>query len=179
MKADMDDMPEYLKTRKQESPWRMVAIMAIGTGIVAMMLFVTSMKSDKNQLEREPTVTTTTPAAVTQPRAEKKQEIDWDKIVEEQARRDAGHSTVSKQEELAAKKLKDEAEREQRANEAIAILNAKSFGEGVVAEPQKRKGKQEIVVVGKERRISDSCPGGEGSIMRRNCKQRVNLNTRN
>jgi len=34
MKADMDDMPEYLKTRKQESPWRMVAIMAIGTGVV-------------------------------------------------------------------------------------------------------------------------------------------------
>lgn len=39
--------------------------------------------------------------------------------------------------------------------------------------------KKEIVVVGKQSRISDFCPGGERSIMRRNCKSSVNLNARN
>jgi len=38
---------------------------------------------------------------------------------------------------------------------------------------------KEIVVVGKESRISDFCPGGEGSIERRNCKAKVNLDYRN
>ena len=38
---------------------------------------------------------------------------------------------------------------------------------------------KEIVVVGKESRISDFCPGGEGSIERRNCKTSVNLSERN
>jgi len=38
---------------------------------------------------------------------------------------------------------------------------------------------KEIVVVGKEQRISDYCPGGAGSIERRNCKMKVDLSLRN
>lgn len=178
MHADRDDAP--LRNQKKSGILKWMVALGIGTGITAGMLFVASMNAGKNQLKSALTVTTSTPAEDIQPKPEKKQEIDWDKVVEEQARRDAGTPRiVSRSEEAAAQKLKDEAERERRANEAIAILNAKNFGEGVVAETQKKKGKQEIVIVGKESRISDFCPGGEGSIMRRNCKQRVNLNTRN
>lgn len=177
MHANREDAP--FRARKQSGILKWIVALGIGTGITAGMLFVASMNAGKNQLKNALTVTTSTPAAVNQPKIEKKQEIDWDKIVEEQARRDAGPRIVSTQEETEAQRLKDQADRERRANEAIAILNAKSFGEGVVAETQKKKGKQEIVVVGRESRISDFCPGGEGSITRRNCKQRVNLNTRN
>lgn len=177
MQADRDDAP--LRRQKKSGIMKWMVALGIGTGITVGMLFVASMNAGKNQLKNALTVTTNTPTEAIQPKAEKKQEIDWDKVVEEQARRDAGKRIVSTPEEIAAQKLKDQVERDRRANEAIAILNAKNFGEGVVAETQKKKGKQEIVIVGKESRISDFCPGGEGSIMRRNCKQRVNLNTRN
>lgn len=177
MHADRDDAP--LRRQKKSGIMKWMVALGIGTGITVGMLFVASMNAGKNQLKSALTVTTRTPAETIQPKPEKKKEIDWDKVVEEQARRDAGKRIVSTPEEIAAQKLKDQAERDRRANEAIAILNAKNFGEGVAAETQKKKGKQEIVIVGKESRISDFCPGGEGSIMRRNCKQRVNLNTRN
>ena len=38
---------------------------------------------------------------------------------------------------------------------------------------------KEIVVVGKERRISDYCPYREGSLERRSCKANIKLSTRN
>ncbi|RRV29235.1 hypothetical protein EGI94_20520, partial [Stutzerimonas stutzeri] len=48
--------------------------------------------------------------------------------------------------------------------------------EPTVTIPSRQK---EIVVVGKESRISDLCPYREGSIERRNCKTNVELNNRN
>jgi hypothetical protein len=34
MQADKDDMPEYLRSRKQEGPWKLAAMMGVGTAIV-------------------------------------------------------------------------------------------------------------------------------------------------
>lgn len=177
MHADRDDAP--FKSRKQNSTLTWVVALGIGTSITLGMLFVASMNAGKDKLKNTFEITTSKPTPVEQPKAEKKPEVDWDRIVEEQARRDAANDTgmLTRPIDREAEKRRIQAEDERKANAAIAVLNAPKFGEGVKEEPQ--KGKQTIVVIGKqESKISDFCPGGEGSIMRRNCKQRANLNSR-
>jgi hypothetical protein len=52
MQADMDDMPDYLRAKKK-NPWRMVAIVGIGSAITisAMALFTQPIEIDLAQLK--------------------------------------------------------------------------------------------------------------------------------
>lgn len=84
MHADRDDAP--LRRQKKSGIMKWMVALGIGTGITVGMLFVASMNAGKNQLKSALTVTTRTPAEAIQPKPEKKKEIDWDKVVEEQAR---------------------------------------------------------------------------------------------
>lgn len=177
MHADRDDSP--FKSRKQSNTLNWMVALGIGTSLTLGMLFVASMNAGKNKLKNTFEITTSKPTPVEQPKAEKKPEVDWDRIVEEQARRYAANDPgiLTRPMDREAEKRRIQAEDERKANAAIAVLNAPKFGEGTREEPQ--QGKQTIVVVGKqESKISDFCPGGEGSITRRNCKQRTNLSTR-
>lgn len=177
MHADRDDAP--FKSRKQSSTLKWVIALGIGTSITIGMLLVVNMNAGKNKLINAFETATSKPIAAEQPMAEKKPDIDWDRIVEEQARKDAANNpvTLTSQIDREAERRRIEAEDERKANAAIALINAPKFGEGTREEP--KKGKQPIVVIGKQdSKISDFCPGGEGSITRRNCKQRTNLSTR-
>lgn len=177
MHADRDDAP--FKSRKQNSTLKWVVALGIGTSLTLGMLFVASMNAGKDKLKKAFEIATSKPIAVEQLKAEKKPEVDWDQIVEEQARRDAANDPdiLTRPIDREAEKRRIQAEDERKANAAITVLNAPKFGEGAKEEPQ--KGKQTIVVIGKqESKVSDFCPGGEGSLTRRNCKQRTNLNTR-
>jgi len=184
MKADRDDAPEYFRKRSTRKGIASVIPWLIGTVVTAGSLYILSsavlqgtvqnLASQKPKLKEAP-----------QPKAEiyktepvKAKSQDWEKIVEEQAKLDAARQAQNRQ--AQAQKLQEEQER--RANEAIRILNAQNFGEGVaeqLATKTDRTRPKEIVVVGKETRISSYCGGGEGSIARRNCKAAVELNSRN
>ncbi|MGA4533526.1 hypothetical protein ACPA1H_24675 [Ectopseudomonas chengduensis] len=177
MHADRDDAP--LRSQKKSGILKWMVALGIGTGITAGMLFVASMNTGKNQQKSTLTITTSQQEREDQQRAEKRQEIDWDKIVEEQARRDAANdqrqvARIDKE----AERRRIQAEQERKANAAIATINAPAFGDGAKDEP---KGGSKLTVTGikSEGRLSDFCPYKEGSIERRNCKQSVNLNTRN
>ena len=176
MHADRDDAP--FKTRKQSNPLTWGIALAIGTGITMGLLSLASMSIGKKPRQTSVDVTTISTIPAKQTKTEKKSEIDWDRVVEKQARRDAAKNQrpiVSIDGETEERRL--QAENERKANTAIAIVNAQKFGEGATYEPKKQK--QTITVIGKqESKISDFCPGGEGSITRRNCKQRTNLSTR-
>lgn len=114
-------------------------------------------------------------------RAEPAATKDWDRVVEEVAARGATPQPQSARPQSAAAEpppkqtvFNDKNYVPQGATNIVPATR-------VIPEPavtiQPRQ--KEIVVVGKDSRISDFCPGGEGSIQRRNCKASVNLNLRN
>lgn len=191
MKADMDDMPEYLKTRKQESPWRMVAIMAIGTGVVVGGLslfgggFIDRAKTiasgdglrddigllqpqPKQQESARPQGTVARRETYTPPKTFRTEEP---LVIEREGSYEPEPTQAERQTVFNNQNYRPQG----AAN--VVSLNAPAvpdYSQQVM--PQKQ---QEIVVVGKrETRISDYCPGGEGSIERRNCKARWELNAR-
>jgi hypothetical protein len=114
-------------------------------------------------------------------RAEPASTKDWDRVVEEVAARGATSQpqTAQPQAGTAEPPPKQTVFNDQNyvpQGAANIVPATRVIPEPAVAIPTRQK---EIVVVGKERRISEFCPGGEGSITRRNCKSSVNLNLRN
>lgn len=192
MKADMDDMPEYLKTRKQESRWRMVAIMAIGTGVVVGGLglfgggFIDRAKTiaSGNGLRDD--------IGLLQPQPKQQESARPPGVV---ARRETyTPPQISRTEEPLVIEMGGAYEPEPTKPERQNVFNDQNYrpqgaanvvsfnattipGYSQKVMPQQQ---QEVVVIGKrETRISDYCPGREGSIARRNCKARWELNARN
>lgn len=53
MKSDWDDAPDYIRNNKKPSPWRMVAIMGVGTAITwgLIALFAKPIVIDVNQIK--------------------------------------------------------------------------------------------------------------------------------
>jgi hypothetical protein len=114
-------------------------------------------------------------------RAEPAATKDWDRVVEEVAARGATPPPQTAQPQAATAEpppkqtvFNDKNYVPQGATNIVPATQV--ISEQTITIPSRQK---EIVVVGKESRISDFCPGGEGSIVRRNCKASVNLNTRN
>lgn len=192
MKADMDDMPEYLKTRKQESPWRMVAIMAIGTGVVVGGLslfgggFIESAKKIASGDGLRDDI------GLLQPQPKQQESARQQGAV---ARRETytPPQTFRTEEPLVIERGGSyEPELTQPERQTVfndqnyrpqGAANVVSFNTPVISDNSQQampKQQQEIVVVGKrETRMSDYCPGKEGSIENRNCKARWELNSRN
>lgn len=184
MQADREDAPEYFRKKSQRKGIASVIPWLIGTVVTAGSLYILSnvvlqgtaqnLASQKPKPKEAPQPI----AEIYKPEPAKVSSQDWEKIVEEQAKLDEARQAQNRQ----AQAQKIEEEQERKANEAIRILNAQNFGEYVTEDPKsktERPRPKEIVVVGKETRISSYCGGGEGSIERRNCKARWELNTRN
>ncbi len=59
MRTDWDDAPEYLRTKKKDSPWRFVAILGIGSVILLGLaaLFAEPIAQDINQINSGTNVT--------------------------------------------------------------------------------------------------------------------------
>lgn len=194
MKADMDDMPEYLKTRKQESPWRMVAIIGIGAGVVVGGLglfgggFIDSAKTIASGDGLRDDIGLLQPQPKQQERARSQGAV---------ARRETytPPQTLRTNEPLVIERgeaydpepiqaerqtvFNDQNYRPQGAANVIS-LNAPMITRETPQATAKKQ--QEIVIVGQEQKPGDwvcSYFGGEGSLERRSCKSSMQLHKRN
>lgn len=184
MKADWDDAPDYI-TRHPRKSRRLAKLIPglIGTLITLAVLQMagsaflqgTAQRIAEKRIQPKPTpvaeITRVEPAATK----------DWDRVVEEVAARGATPQPQSAQPQAVTAEptpkqtvFNDNNYVPQGATNIVPATRV--VPEPTVTIPSRKK---EIVIVGKQSRISDFCPGGEGSIMRRNCKSSVNLNARN
>ncbi|SFP42663.1 hypothetical protein SAMN05216601_11169 [Ectopseudomonas composti] len=194
MKADMDDMPEYLKTRKQEGPWRMVAIMAIGTGVVVggLSLFGGGF------IDRAKTIASgdglRDDIGLLQPQPKQQESARPQGAV---ARRETytPPQTFRTEEPLVIERggaydpEPTQPERQTVFNDQNyrpqGAANVVSFNAPVIASEKQQataQTRQEIVIVGQEQKPGDwvcTFIGGEGSLERRNCKSSMQLHNRN
>ena len=183
MKAEWNDAPDYIRRgpRKGAVVWLIPGL--IGTAIMLTTLQMVSsafLKGTAQGIADKRIQPKPAPVAEIR-RAEPTATKDWDRVVEEVAARGATPQPRAAQPKAATAEpppkqtvFNDKNYVPQGATNIVPATRV--IPEPAVAIPTRQK---EIVVVGKERRISDFCPGGEGSIQRRNCKASVNLNTRN
>ncbi|AHL73729.1 hypothetical protein CH92_00900 [Stutzerimonas stutzeri] len=184
MKADWNDAPDYI-TRQPRKSRRLARLIPglIGTVITLAVLQMagsaflqgTAQRIADRRIQPKPASV----AEIT--RVKTTETKDWGRVVEEVAARGATPQWQSDQPQAVTAEptpkqtvFNDNNYVPQGATNIVPATRV--IPEPTVTIPPRRK---EIVVVGKESRISDFCPGGEGSIARRNCKASVNLNMRN
>lgn len=181
MKADWNDAPGHLKRPRKRGAAKLIPGL-IGILITLALLQMASsafLKGTVQGIVNKRTQPKPTPIAEIT-RAEPVAAKDWDRVVEEVAARGATPQSQSARPQAVATEpspkqtvFNDNNYVPQRATNIVPAT--RTIPKQTVTTPSRQK---EIVVVGKERRISDFCPGGEGSIERRNCKASVNLNMR-
>jgi hypothetical protein len=181
MKAEWNDAPDYIRRRPRMGAVAWLIPGLIGTVIMLAALQMVSSEFLKGTVQGiVDRRTQPKPAPVAEiTRAEPAATKDWDKVVEEVAARGATPQPQTAQPQAATAEpppkqtvFNDKNYVPKGATNIVPAIR-------VIPEPPVTNRQKEIVVVGNESRISDFCPGGEGSIQRRNCKSSVNLNTRN
>ncbi len=182
MKAEWNDAPDYIRRRPRKGAVAWLIPGLIGTAIMLAALQMVSSAFLKGtaqgivdkrvQPKPAPVAEITRAEPVTK---------DWDRVVEEVAARGATPQPQSAQPQAGTAVpppkqtvFNDKNYVPQGATNIVPATRV--IPELTITIPSRQK---EIVVVGKESRISDFCPGGEGSIERRNCKSSINLNSRN
>lgn len=183
MKAEWNDAPDYIRRRPRKGAIAWLIPGLIGTAIMLAALQMASssfLKGTAQGIADKRIQTKPAPIAEIK-RAEPAATKDWDRVVEEVAARGATPQPKSAQPQADTAKappkqtvFNDKNYVPQGATNIVPATPVPPSQTVTIAPRQK-----EIVVVGKESRISDFCPGGEGSIQRRNCKSNVNLNMRN
>jgi len=183
MKAEWNDAPDYIRRRPRKGAVAWLIPGLIGTAIMLAALQMVSsefLKGTAQGIADKRIQPKLAPVAEIR-RAEPTATKDWDRVVEEVAARGATPQPQSAQ---------------PQANTAVpppkqTVFNDKNYvpqgatnivpGARVVPveTAETRISQKEIVVVGKDSRLSDFCPGRAGSIERRNCRSTVNLNDRN
>ena len=179
MKADWNDAPEHIQkhARKRRRgvakliPWLIGTVISIGLLQAASYALLTGTAQSIVDKRTQPK-----PAPVAEiTRAEPTVTKDWDRVVEDVAARGA---TPRPQSDLVKPPLLPEKQ---------TVFNDNYVPQGVnnvmpavpTYQPEEirtSQRKQEIVVVGKNTRLRDLCPFREGSLERRNCKMKVDLN---
>lgn len=184
MKADWNDAPEYI-TRHRRRSRRLAKLIPglIGTLITLAVLQMASsafLQRTAQSIAEKRIQPKQAPIAEIR-RAEPAPARNWDKVVAEVAAKGAMPQPKSAQPkadliETRSSKQTVFNESNYAAQGATNIVPAtRVIREQTVKTPVSRK---EILVVGKQSRLSDLCPHGEGSIERRNCRANVNLSTR-
>jgi hypothetical protein len=182
MKAEWNDAPDYIRRRPRKGAVAWLIPGLIGTAIMLAGLQMVSSSFLKGTAQGiadkriQPK-----PAAVAEiTRAEPAATKDWDRVVEEVAARGATPQPQTPQPQAATAEppskqtvFNDKNYVPQGATNIVPATRV--IPEPAITIPSRQK---EIVVVGKEKRLSDFCPGGVGSIERRNCKMSVDLNGR-
>ncbi len=199
MKAEIEDMPEHLRTPKKPGPWRFVAIMGIGSAVfcATMMMFAKPIAVDIDQIKKgvhvsgtpwfnqeqaqpaknpepyrtAPSVPSPAPIRATAQRELSQSEIEWFEQAskEAQARRQEQRQTSFNDQNY-----------ERRG--AVNSLPPPTTLNDSARKSETTSARKEIVVVGKEDRPENwACSyfGKEGSIQRRECKMRYQLDNRN
>ncbi len=183
MKAEWNDAPDYIRRRPRKGAVAWLIPGLIGTAIMLAALQMVSsafLKGTAQGIADKRIQSKPAPVAEIR-RAEPAAAKDWDRVVEEVAARGATPQPQIAQPQAATAEpppkqtvFNDKNYVPQGATNIVPATRV--IPEPTITTPSRQK---EIVVVGKESRISDFCPGGEGSIERRNCKAKVNLNIRN
>lgn len=183
MKAERDDAPEWLTSRPSKgSNLKVVLAGVIGTAVTLGVLTLAGqafMKNTVKNLAANSQQPKPTPVAEIT-RSEPTPRNDWDKIVEQQARRDAMSQEQREQptgSDSPAVKQTVFNDQNYTPRGADNILSPRESYKQVVQE--QRKEKPGVTVIGEEKKLKDFCGGKEGSIERRNCRSQIGLSHRN
>jgi len=182
MKAEWNDAPDYIRRRPRKGAVAWLIPGLIGTAIMLAALQMVSsafLKGTAQGIADKRIQPKPAPVAEIR-RAEPTATKDWDRVVEEVAARRTMPQPQTPQPQAAATEpppkqtvFNDKNYVPQGATNIVPAMRDETQQAVTIST------KKEIVVVGKESRISDFCPYREGSIERRNCKANVNLNARN
>lgn len=188
MKAEKDDIPDYLRPCKKQGPWRMLAILGVGSAIFCglVAVFAKPIVIDVAHLKQsirfggEP-IFSQQPTQPQQPPAEALQGNDQDWIRSSQAQQtiQANREVERRQQDQSSQQQRQTtfSDRNYVPQGTRNVMPAAPIERASVQSPQK---KQEIVVIGQaDPKLSDVCGGREGSIRRRECKSMLNLMERN
>ncbi|WP_296270574.1 hypothetical protein [Pseudomonas sp. UBA6323] len=181
MKADREDAPEWLTSKPRKS----VNMAAIVAGVIGMVITLGAltlggqafMKNTVKNLAANSQQPKPKPVAEIT-RSEPTPRSDWDRIVEEQARRDAMSQQQTEQptgsDNPAVKQtvFNDQNYTPRGADNVLSLHDTYQ-----PAEPEKQAGKVRVTVI-KETKDQTCWPLKEGSIERRNCKSHIGLNYR-
>lgn len=182
MKAEWNDAPDYLRRRPRKGAVAWLIPGLIGTVIMLAALQMVSSAFLKGtalgivdkRIQPKPVPV----AEIT--RAEPETTKDWDRVVEEVAARGATPQLQAVQPQAAT--IEPLPKQTVFNNKNYVPQGATNIVPAVRVTPESAvkapSGRKEIVIVGKESRLSDLCPYREGSIERRNCKTAVNLSSR-
>lgn len=184
MKADRDDAPEWLTSRPQKrGNMGVVVAGAIGTVITLGALTLGGQALMKNAVKNVAEKRQQTkPAPIAEiTRAEPTPRNDWDKIVEQQARRDAMSPEQPEQRtgsDSPATKQNIFNDHNYTPRGADNVLSLRESYRAV--EPEKQAEKVRVTIIEQTPSMKDrACwPHKEGSIERRNCRSQVGLNHR-
>lgn len=184
MKADWNDAPEYI-TRHARKRRRLAKLIPglIGTIVTLVVLQMAGsafLKGTVQSIAEKRAHPKPAPVAEIS-RAEPAPVRDWDSVVEEVAARGATPQPQPSQPRSGTADMpvnkqnvfNDSNYTPQGAHNVVPAVSADQPKK--IQTPRKQP---EIVVVGKETRIRDFCPFREGSIERRSCKMRADLNGR-
>lgn len=183
MKADRNDAPEWLTSRPRKGGNLGVVlagaigmVVTLGALTVAGQAFMQSTVKNLAENRQQPK-----PKSVAEiSRAEPAPRNDWDKIVEEQARRDSMSQQRSEQptgsDSPAAKQtvFNDQNYNPRGADNVLSLRESYQ-----PVEPEQPAEKTRVTVIKEEQKLKDwACWGKEGSIERRNCRSNIGLNYR-
>ncbi|MGK8438373.1 hypothetical protein ACRS3X_13700 [Ectopseudomonas hydrolytica] len=182
MKADRDDAPEWLTSRTSKgSNLKVVLAGTIGTvvtlgaltlaGQAFMQNTVKNLAANSQQPKPKPVAEII--------RAEPTLRNDWDKIVEEQARRDAMSTQQPEQptgSDSPAVKQTVFNDQNYTPRGADNVLSSREIPKPIAQEQSKET--LRVTGIKEERKLKDFCWGKEGSIERRNCRSQIGLNHR-
>lgn len=194
MQADKDDMPEYLRSRKQEGPWKLIAIMGVGTAIVwsGISLFGSGFAERAKMIASGQNIQEGIGLLKQQPKQKEVHKTITDPLENKNPLESLNSSDnsliISKSQAVTRIDAKQEKQtvfnnQNYQPKGAINIVDARAWG---TAEPyeetRKRQEQKKIVVVGEQKKPGDwvcSYFGGEGSVDKRNCKSSMQLHKRN
>lgn len=180
MKADRDDAPTYVRPsarRSNMATW--VVASFLGSAFTVGLLYTLSSLYMQDKVDRLANTPKPKPAPVAEITRSAPAEKDWDKIVEDVARRsNAANQDQPRQQQPQQPDKQTEYSTATYVPQALPNVIPSQRTVTQPAKPQQQSKKQEIVIIGKETRLRDYCPYREGSIERRNCKAQIGLQSR-
>lgn len=192
MHTETEDMQEHLKSKKQEGPWRLIAMMGVGTAIVwgAITLFGKGFIDNANSIKEGQGLRPDIGLGRTAPKGEgestesvrqehyyqprRVQGVDEVVIRDNNGSEEGGTPDQRKQTTFNDRNYKP------KGAVNVVSFNQEEFEHSTRVAPIQKQ--QKIVVIGKQNRTEDwvcSYSGGEGSIGKRDCKARFQLENRN
>ncbi|OLU32124.1 hypothetical protein BVH03_07875 [Pseudomonas sp. PA15(2017)] len=180
MKADRDDAPTYVRpsARKSDMTTWVVASF-LGSAFTVGLLYTLSSLYMQGKVDQLENTHKPKPAPVAEITRSVPAEKDWDKIVEDVARRsNAANQDQPRKQQTQQPDKQTEYSTATYVPQTLPNVIPSQRAYSQQAKPQQQSKKQEIVIIGKETRLRDFCPYAEGSIERRNCKAQIGLQHR-